>query len=189
MDFETLLNDSLFNPGRAGEVLDREVPMLAVDWGVRDEDAMVHTLGVNFLAAIGRSVGLIGLTEYPVPRAERWKDKLVRVDAAWIDRANRHPRLLAEFERFSTGETLVEKQANLYVAAHGCDESPEVLLLCAWALDGVPVDVGWHPADRPIHVSGRPSVTRPPRSRIVVAQAVFGRRGDMLHFLRFRRLA
>ena len=106
------------NPAHVQQVIQCDVPMLASDWGAKDEDALVHTLGINLLGNLGRAAGYVGLIEYPVPRARRWQKKLVRVDAAWFDRHTRCPVVLAEFERFSR-EKILEKQTNLYVAAHG----------------------------------------------------------------------
>jgi hypothetical protein len=170
------------------DVIRRDVPMLSADWGARDEDALLHTLGINFFAGLARAAGYFGLAEFPVPRAEQWQQKLVRVDSAWFDRAARRPVVLVEFERFSI-ETVLEKLTNLYVAAHGCDVSPDVLMLCIWAMDGVPVDIKWFGADRVLAVSGGPAVRRPDRSRVMLTQAVMGRQGDALHLIRFRRLA
>jgi hypothetical protein len=169
------------------EVIRREVPMLASDWGVRDEDGLVHTLGINLFAALGRATGHAALVEFPVPRAERWQHKLVRVDSAWFDRTACRPVALVEFERFSLG-TVLEKLTNLYVAAHGCDIAPDVLLLCLWALDGDRVDGGWFDG-RDLTVPGGPIVPRPQESNVVLVQAAFGQHRDKLHFIRFRRLA
>jgi hypothetical protein len=177
----------LANPAGVQEVVQRDVPLLAADWGVKDEDALVHTLGINLLGSLGRAAGYIGLVEYPVPRAQRWQQKLVRVDAAWIDRQARRLAVLAEFERFSL-DTALEKQTNLYVAAHGCEVPPEVLLLCVWAVDGMAVDISWCKTDGSLPVPGGPTVTRPAGSQFFLAHAVFGRRGEQLHFLRLRRL-
>lgn len=139
-------------------------------------------------ARFGRAVGYAGLIEYPVSRARRWQKKLVRVDAAWIDRPTRHPVVLAEFERFSMTK-MIEKQTNFYVAAHGCEISPAVLLLCVWALDGVSIDTSWYDPNRSLPVPGGPTVTRPDSTHMLLVQAVLGCHGERLHFLRWRRLA
>jgi hypothetical protein len=169
------------------EVVRRDVPMLAADWGARDEDALLHTLGINLFTAIGRAAGYVGLAEYPVPRAHQWQRKLVRVDSAWFDRATRRPVVLVEFERFSM-ETVLEKLTNLYVAAHGCETAPDLLLLCIWALDGEFVDTKWFDPNRTLAVSGGPIVQRPELSSVVLFQAIIGRKADSLHFVRLRRL-
>jgi hypothetical protein len=169
------------------EVISRDVPMLAPDWGSKDEDALLHTLGINLFAGLARAAGYVGLAEFPVPRATQWQRKLVRVDSAWFDRSTRRPVVLVEFERFSM-ETVLEKLTNLYVAAHGCEVAPDLLLLCIWALDGDPVDAKWFDPDRALTVGGGPIVRRPEVSSVMLIQAVIGRQSDMLHFVRFRRL-
>ena len=161
--------------------------MLRADWGAKDEDALVHTLGVNLLTGVGRSFGHVGIAEYPVPRAEQWQHKLVRVDSAWFDRSTRRLVLLAEFERFSR-ETAIEKLTNLYVASHASDATPQVLMLCLWSLDGVSVDTTWLNAEQPLAVPGGPPVEKPEGATVFIVHAVFGRREEHLHFLRLRRL-
>jgi len=168
-------------------VIQHDMPMLMPAWGAKDEDALVHTLGINLLGSLGRASGYVGLVEYPVPRARQWQKKLVRVDSAWIDREARGPVLLAEFERFSM-ETILEKLTNLYVAAHGCDVPPEALLLCVWAMDGAMPNLSWFRPEQMLPVPGGPAVGCPAGCRFYLVQAVFGRQGEKLHFLRFRRL-
>jgi hypothetical protein len=182
-----IIEHFLANPASVQEVIQHDVPLLASDWGAKDEDALVHTLGINLLGSMRRAAGYISLVEYPVPRAQRWQQKPVRVDAAWIDRHPRRLAVLAEFERFSL-DTAIEKQTNLYVAAHGCDGPPEALLLCVWAVDRMSIDTSWCKADRALPVHGGPAVMRPVGSQFFLVQAVFGRRGEQLHFLRLRRL-
>jgi len=169
------------------EVLRRDVPMLCTDWGAKDEDALVHSLGIILLSSVGRELDFFAISEFPVPRAERWQRKLVRVDSAWFDRKTRQVILLAEFERFSR-DTALEKLANLCVASHGCDGVPDVLLLCLWSLDGAAVDAPWLSADQ-LSVAGGPPVSAAKNSTVVIMHAVFGRRGDRLHFLRLRRIS
>jgi hypothetical protein len=181
---DRLLTDSIL----IEEVIRRDVPMLAQDWGAKDEDALLHTLGINLFAGLGRAVGFIGLAEFPIPRATQWQRKLVRVDSAWFDRETRRPTVLVEFERYSM-ETVLEKLTNLYVAAHGCETIPEVLLLCLWAMDGDPVDTKWFDPSRALPVTGGPMVRRPDVSSVVLMQAVIGRQADALHLVRLRRLA
>lgn len=189
------MNDSLAkvdrmltDPAIVQDVIRHDVPMLSADWGVKDEDALLHTLGINLFAGLGRAAGFVGLAEFPVPRATQWQRKLVRVDSAWFDRSNRRPVVLVEFERYSM-ETILEKLTNLYVAAHGCETTPELLVLCIWAMDGDPVDTRWFDTNRALPVAGGPVVQRPEVSSAMLIRAVIGRQGDALHFVRFRRLA
>jgi hypothetical protein len=176
------------HPAEIDQIVEQEVPMLCADWGAKDEDALVHSLGVNLFAAIGRSLGYFSLAEFPVPRAEQWQRKLVRVDSAWFDRAARAPVLLAEFERLSL-DTVQEKLTHLYVAAHGTDLVPELLVLCVWSLDGQAVDLSWYDPRTQLPVPDGPHVGKPASAEVVVLHAVFGRQKDRLHLLRMRRLA
>lgn len=177
----------LCNPDVVQETILREVPMLRPDWGAKDEDALVHSLGVNLLAGVGRTLSYVGISEYPVPRANQWQGKLVRVDSAWFDALTREVVVLAEFERFSR-DTAIEKLTNLYVAANGSENVPQALVLVLWSLDGISVETPWLRSDGPLPVSGGPPVEKPKDVPVFVLHAVFGRRGEYLHFLRLRRL-
>jgi len=187
MDVRSALEQVVLDETRVASVLRREVPLLGIEWETEDKDALVHTLGMNFLAALGREAGYVALVEYPVPRAKRWDKKLVRVDCAWIDREEKRPVLLGEFERYDGEAGALEKVANLLVAARGLRKPPEKLLLCLWALDGVSVGVPSYRPGEPLSVSGGPPVTCPEGSEIVLLHAVFGQRRGDFHFLRFRR--
>ena len=102
---------------RAVSVVEKAVPLLSSSWGVKDEDALVHSLGVNLLAAMGREAGYVGLVEFPTPRAEEWPTKIVRVDAAWIDPDERRPIFLAEFQKWISEAQAMEKAVS---AERGC---------------------------------------------------------------------
>jgi len=188
MDTYQAVHNLIVDTAAVQEVVRCDVPMLGADWGARNEDALIHTLGINLLAAMGRACGFLSLVEFPVPRAERWQEKLVRVDSAWFDRSTRQPVLLAEFERYSLN-TVLHKLTNLYVAAHGCESAPDVLLFCLWALDGEPVNARWYEPGGVRPVSAGPAVAKPDRSKVLLAQAVFGRHRDVLHLLSLRRIA
>src|SRR5437879_12735890 len=78
------LEQLIADPAHAQHIVQRDVAMLASDWGAKDEDAFIHTLGINLLGSMGKAAGYMSLIEYPVPRAQRWQKKLVRVDAAGL---------------------------------------------------------------------------------------------------------
>ena len=40
------------------DVIRRDVPMLSADWGTKDEDALLHSLGINLFAGLARAAGL-----------------------------------------------------------------------------------------------------------------------------------
>lgn len=169
-------------------VVETAVPLLSMQWGVKDEDALVHSLGANLLAAIGRACGYIGLVEFPAPRSQKWPKKLVRVDTAWIDPIEKRPILLAEFQKWVNETEAKEKAANLFVASHGFDKAVDALLLCLWSLDGqIPKSTAFDPY-QPLAVSGGPNVGRPDQSKLFVLHALFGRKGDYFHLRSFRRI-
>ncbi len=188
MDISHKLLNLLETPAVIDQFVEQEIPMLSTAWGAKDEDALIHTLGINLLAAIGRKLGFFALVEFPVPRAIQWQSKLVRVDAAWFDVPSRRVVLLSEFERLSM-DTDMEKLTNLYVAAHGCDLSPDMLLLCVWSLDGQPVDLSWFDHRKQFPVPNGPHVGKPGKTEVAVLHAIFGRQKDQLHLMRIRRLA
>jgi hypothetical protein len=176
------------NPVDMERIVEQEVPMLCADWAAKDEDALIHTLGINLFAAMGRRLGYFSVAEFPVPRAVQWQRKLVRVDSAWFDRVARAPVLLAEFERLSL-DTVQEKLTNLYVAAHGTEIVPDLLVLCVWSLDGQAVDLSWYDPRTQLPVPNGPHVGKPGSAEVIVLHAVFGRQKDRLHLIGMRRLA
>ncbi|MEI6568850.1 MAG: hypothetical protein WCR20_19365 [Verrucomicrobiota bacterium] len=135
---------------RSLALLRREFPMLA-DWGVPDVGLAIHSLGLNYLAALGRHLGCPTVTEFPLVRADLptnvalagFDGLEVRPDVVWFDRKSREPLLLAEFERFddlsARRKVLVEKTENLVLAHHLTGSQPEILLLALWTFTGVKV--------------------------------------------------
>lgn len=169
-------------------VIEKEVPWLSKRWGVEDKDALLHALGANLIAALGRACGYIGLVEFPTPRSREWRQKPVRVDAAWIDPNEKRPRLLAEFQRWDNLNNARDKAANLFVASHGLDRPAEVLLLILWSLDGEMPEVTALEAVHALPVSGGPDVTCPDESDLLTLHALFGRKSDRLHLRAFRSI-
>jgi hypothetical protein len=55
-------------------------------------------------------------------------------------------------------------------------------------LDGAVIDVSFYDAEAALPILGGAPVRRPDASRIVLIHAIFGRRGDLLHLLKLRRL-
>lgn len=187
-DLVSIINKIFLTPETTRDVVIRSVPLLSPEWGVKDEDALVHTLGTNLLAAIGREAGYIGLVEFPVPRAKEWPKKLVRVDSAWIDREEQRPKVLAEFQKWPSQADALDKVANLFVASNGLSTPAAVLILCLWSLDGAALPtIAFDQLDS-LAVSGGPIVTCPACSKLIVLQAIFGRREQLLYLHSFRRI-
>ena len=111
----------------------RTYPMLT-DWGVRDQDVLVHSLGCSAWTALGQELGFMAVCECPVPTAYSAD---IRSDSVWFSRSSRAPEVLIEFERFdgsSRGEQkLDEKVRNLLDAAARWGGVPKLLVLSAWS--------------------------------------------------------
>lgn len=110
-----------------------EFPMLTT-WGVRDESVSVHSLGFNYLAALGRHLGFWAATEYPI----RVGNTFVRPDFVWWSKEDQQVKLIGEFERFGAGQQpkLVEKAKNLMLSYEALNRSPEAMVLVPWTLAG-----------------------------------------------------
>lgn len=108
-------------------------PMLT-DWGVRDQDVLVHSLGCSAWTALGQELGWMAVCECPVPTAYSAD---IRSDSVWFSRSSRAPEVLIEFERFDgtvRGEQkLDEKVCNLLDAAARWGGAPKLLVLSAWS--------------------------------------------------------
>ncbi|WP_143177657.1 hypothetical protein [Cystobacter ferrugineus] len=113
-----------------------DFPMLT-DWGVEDFSVTIHSLGCNYLSALGRKVGCWAMSEYPVRVSLGGTGYSVRPDVAWWSRPTPAVALLGEFERFEPGQrNLIGKARNLLRTHHELGEEPRVLLLMAWAIAG-----------------------------------------------------
>lgn len=135
---------------RSLALLRREFPLLA-DWGVPDVGLAIHSLGLNYLAALGRDLGCPAVTEFPLTPVGSQSDQAlsafdgleVRPDVIWFDRCSRAPIFLAEFERFddlpARRNVLAEKAENLVLAHHLTGSPPVILLLALWTFTGVRV--------------------------------------------------
>ena len=154
-------------------------PMLTA-WGVEDFSHTIHSLGCNYLTAIGRDAGFWAMSEYPVRVPSKGHQHSVRPDVAWWERPSGEAVVLGEFERAEPRKPakLVEKAKNLLQAHHALGERPRVLLLVGWALAGT--DLGDLGSVRAVMASGfRAADGAPVRglgrsSGFLLATAVFG---------------
>lgn len=114
------------------EFIDGNYPMLS-DWGVRDEDVLVHSLGCSAWNALGSALGFMAVTECPAPMTHGAD---IRSDSTWFSRTRHKPEVLIEFERFDgtdrSQKKLEEKLCNLLEAAMRWGNYPSVLILAAW---------------------------------------------------------
>jgi len=111
----------------------RHYPILT-DWGVCDEDVLIHSLGCSVWFALGHELGLMPVTEYPVPAAV---GNDIRSDSLWISRDTRNPEVVVEFERYdgtSRGKQKLDvKLSNLMEAARRLKHAPKILILSTWS--------------------------------------------------------
>jgi hypothetical protein len=159
-------------------------PMLT-QWGVKDESVAVHSLGCNYLSALGRQLGHWAASEYPV----RVGRKYVRPDVVWWSRPAGEAVLIGEFERFDAGQQskLLEKARNLMEAYDALHRKPRVILLVAWTLAGT--DLAGSQTARLVAFDGvRASdghyiAALGPETVFVLAYAVFGQSAGQCRLL------
>lgn len=108
-------------------------PMLT-DWGVRDTDVMVHSLGCSVWNALGQALGFMAVAECPVPAAIGAD---IRTDSTWFCKQQQKPLVVIEFERFDGlargQQKLEEKVGNLMEAAARWQQQPILLILSVWS--------------------------------------------------------
>lgn len=178
-NFTALVDARLREEFRTLDIARDTLPMLT-SWGVEDFSHTIHSLGCNYLTAIGRQSGFWAMSEYPVRVPSSGSGHSVRSDVAWWERGDREVVLLGEFERAEPKKSgkLVEKARNLLQAHHALGERPRLLVLLAWAIAGT--DLGDLGAVRSVMATGfsPPGATRVRglgrSSRFVLATAVFG---------------
>lgn len=111
-------------------------PMLT-DWGVEDFSLTIHSLGCNYLSALGRSLDFWAMSEYPVRLLKNGTGS-IRPDAVWWKIPDRDIILLGEFERFdpSNKNKIVEKAQNLIQTHYEVGDRPRLLVLMVWTMAG-----------------------------------------------------
>lgn len=119
------------------EFVRESFPMLT-NWGVEDFSVTIHSLGCNYLSALGRSLGFWSMSEYPV-KVTQGTAISIRPDVVWWGKPNGSVSLIGEFERFEPGkkQKLIDKARNLLQAHHELGEDSRILLLLTWTLAGV----------------------------------------------------
>jgi hypothetical protein len=161
-----------------------EFPMLT-KWGVRDESVSVHSLGFNYLAALGRHLGFWAATEYPI----RVGSSFVRPDFVWWSKGDQQVKLIGEFERFEAGQQakLVEKAKNLMLSYQALDRRPEAMVLVPWTHAGT--DLAGNSAARSVAYDGFRSSNGQmicglgTEASFLLAHAIFGRSEDNVRLL------
>jgi hypothetical protein len=178
------IRDALSREFATLEFARAEFPMLT-NWGVRDESVSVHSLGFNYLAALGRHLGFWATTEYPI----RVGSSFVRPDFVWWSKADQRVKVIGEFERFEAGQQakLVDKAKNLMLSYQALDRHPEALLLVPWTFAGT--DLAGNSAARAVAYDGfRSSKGKMicgvgTEATFLLAHAIFGKSKDNIRLL------
>ena len=122
-----------------GKLRKEEFPQLS-DYGVVDYSETVHSTGLNYITAIGRSIAnIIAVSELPIYPNKFPFD--IRSDSVWLNKQNENPVLICEFERFENNRSkkrkLKEKIENLLIAYHQFDNTPDIILFVYWSYNQV----------------------------------------------------
>lgn len=110
-------------------------PML-YEWGVEDQDVMVHSLGVSAWNTLGHELGFMAVAECPAPFSEVAGDD-IRSDSVWFDKTTRQPVVVIEFERYDgtdKGKQKIDEKADhLLETNQRWGGHPQVLILAVWS--------------------------------------------------------
>lgn len=143
----------------SGKLRDELFPMMT-KFGVRDYSETVHTLGLNYITAIGRTIeGVSAVSECPVypyeeisceivaethlsyGESKKEKDAEVRPDSIWYSKENNYPILISEFERYQNNrikdKKLKEKIQNLLIAYHQLGGELPLIVFVYWSYSSV----------------------------------------------------
>ncbi len=119
------------------DFLERTVPAL-IQWGIKDEDVMMHSLGVSAWNTLGHELGYQAVTECPAPAGI---GDNIRNDSTWFNKRSQQPSVFIEFERYDGSEKskqkLNAKLANLLEAAYRWNQDSPHIILAAWNKDVV----------------------------------------------------
>lgn len=141
---------------KTGKIRKELFPMIT-DFGIKDYSETVHTIGLNYLTAIGRMIeDVTAISECPVYPyevietevnsiemvAETYsgynvgKEPEVRPDSIWYSIEDNEPLLLCEFERYDNSrlknKKLEEKIQNLLIAYNQLGRKVSIILFVYW---------------------------------------------------------
>ena len=111
-------------------------PMMS-DWGVKDEDTLIHSLGCSYWMQLGHHLGYSGVVEVPAPLTYAIRSNHdVRSYAVWFDKKTQQPNLVVEFERYSGTNSdqikLTDKVKNLLLAHRRWNLAADFVALAYW---------------------------------------------------------
>lgn len=159
-----MINEELIKAIReefsCGKIRDELFPMFTT-FGVRDYSETVHTMGLNYITAIGRSIeGVTAISECPVYPYSSMYNKYnfdvvaessgeykfsnepeVRPDSIWYSKVDNRPLLVSEFERYENSRQknnkLEEKIQNLLISYHQLGGDIPLILFVYWTYSKV----------------------------------------------------
>mgnify|MGYP000846031870 FL=1 len=141
---------------KEGNIRNEMFPMMT-QFGIRDYSETVHTVGLNYITAIGRNIeGITSLSECPVyPYSQTGyygqmvaenqtnyevKVNEVRPDSVWYSKEDNNPILICEFERYEKNRRkdlkVKEKIENLLIAYHQLGGNIPIILFVYWSYAG-----------------------------------------------------
>jgi hypothetical protein len=141
---------------KEGNIRNEIFPMMT-QFGIRDYSETVHTVGLNYITAIGRYVeGVTALSECPVfpySQKDNYEKKVaedqanyeikvneVRPDSIWYSKEDNRPILICEFERYEKNRRkdlkVKEKIENLLIAYHQLGGNIPIILFVYWSYAG-----------------------------------------------------
>ncbi|AEF93196.1 hypothetical protein Desca_0292 [Desulfotomaculum nigrificans CO-1-SRB] len=141
---------------KKGKIRSEMFPMMT-NFGIKDYSETVHTVGINYITAIGRFIdGVTSLSECPVfpcntennygqmvaESQASYGDKAdeVRPDSIWFSKKDNSPILICEFERYEKNRRkdlkIKEKIENLLLAYHQLGGNVPIILFVYWSYAG-----------------------------------------------------
>jgi hypothetical protein len=130
------LKDKVLTAIENKDFVEHSFPMMS-DWGVKDEDTLIHSLGCSYWMELGHHLGYCGVVEVPAPLTYAVRSNHdVRSDAVWFDKKTQKPNLVVEFERYSGTNSdqikLTDKVKNLLLAHRRWKLAPDFVVLAYW---------------------------------------------------------
>jgi hypothetical protein len=130
------LKETILTALESKEFVEHSFPMMS-DWGIKDEDTLIHSLGCSYWMELGHHLGYCGVVEVPAPLTYAIRSNHdVRSDAVWFDKKTQKPNLVVEFERYSGTNSdqikLTDKVKNLLLAHRRWKLEPDFVVLAYW---------------------------------------------------------
>jgi hypothetical protein len=155
MDREKII-DFIKEEFKIGNIRNELFPMMT-QFGIKDYSETVHTIGLNYITAIGRYIeGVTSISECPVYPYQKTchygqmvaesranyevKVNEVRPDSIWYSKKDNSPILICEFERYEKNRKkdlkIKEKIENLLIAYHQLGGDIPIILFVYWSYTG-----------------------------------------------------